>query len=694
MMRGLSGLDFRPQRRIIPRHCASKASLCVIAWPCVGSGADIVDALPTSPRDPMSTTTCPDYPDELKWSLWDKKKGSLPAGSDVADKLKALQKKHDAVDWKLFDASWPKAAKSAADLDQAFALRDRLYRGSVFALKKDALGITSAAKSMEKGAAKPVLDAAKAIAKAANAYADAVDEGIDTLKSLYDKALGALPKPADEKEGDGGDDEPGSVLLDPKRLVQQLKQCQRTPDRTVNFAFVDAVGKDQPAVAAMHPKMSSNSLFNKLKKETGSKTGAYGSAWVDGTSLMLQLDKPLSGLVKKMRSAVKVAGFRIAKVVLWKDDGTVFEQDDEPDDEADAPAAEPTVAATAMPAAPATPSGPAAKTVPAAPPGPAAKTPAAKTATPTTPAAPGTASPEAAAFMARLKAVLAKAAEAGDPSLAQQTKMLGSEAGVFSRKGDWASVDALMAQAEALFEKGKAAPASTPANTPATEPATQAASNPAAPGTEAQAEAQAAAWQARFETTEKIYLEVVARQPADAGKLRAVMDFAGGKAEAGQYASAAQALDRLDGMLAKVPAAAPATAPTGGGNGKLVAYRKTLLAMRSAVATVDAQIDALRQAIPASAPDETDLADDLAETLHELTEDLLDAVDDAMNAAYDDAAPVTQAVAGELERFQRDLQTNPLVKHVDSNKFGVKMSVASTLGSALTAVRNAMPVPA
>jgi Tfp pilus assembly major pilin PilA len=647
----------------------------------------------------MSTTTCPEYADELKLTYWDKKKGSLPSGSDVGDKLKSLQKKHDAVDWKLFDAGWPKAAKTAADLEQAFALRDRLYRGSVFALKKDALGVASAAKALEKekGAAKPVLDAAKAIGKAANAYADAVDDGIGELKSLYDKALAALPKPADTKggdkgsDGDGEDDEPGSALLDPKRLVAQLKQCQRTPDRTVNFAFVDAVVKDQPAVLAMHPKMSSTSLFNKLKKETGSKTGAYGSAWVDGTSLMLQLDKPLSGLVKKMRAAVKAAGFRIAKVVVWQEDGTVFEQDDEPADEADAPAA----GAAGTPGAPA---GPAAKSIPPAPPGgPAAKTPAAKAAT-AAPAAPGA---EAAAFMARLKALLAKAAEVGDASLAQQAKMLGSEAGVFSRKGDWTQVDKLMTQAEALFATAKGAPAgqAAQAGAPATDPAGK-----TPPRSEEELDA---AWLARFETTEKVYLEVMARQPADAGKLRAVMDFANGKAEAKQYAAASQALDRLDGMLAKVPAAPTRTDDTAkAGNGAakagdasgekgykgLVAYRTSLLEFRNAVATVNGQIASLKAAIPSQMPEESALADELSSELSSLTKSLLDAVDEAMNTAENVESPITDAMLDRLMAYADEVQTSELVEHVDSNPFGVTMTVQKTLMAALANIQAKWPV--
>jgi hypothetical protein len=292
--------------------------------------------------------------------------------------------------------------------------------------------------------------------------------------------------------------------------------------------------------------------------------------------------------------------------------------------------------------------------------------------------------------MARLKALLAKAAEAGDPALAQQAKLLGSEAGVALRKGDSTQVDKLMTQAEALFANAKAAPATQPA-----EPTNEAV-NKAEPKSEDDLDA---AWLTRFAATEKVYLEVMARQPADAGKLRAVMDFANGKAEGKQYAAASQALDRLDGMLEKLKAAAPGSeAPVAGGAGTvgLVAYRKSLLQLRSAVATVDGRIDQLKDAIANADSDESDLAelaDDLAEHLHEWTGDLLDAVDVAMGAISNVAAPVPKTVAGELARFETELN-GELVKHVDANKFKVATDIAGTLGKALGAVRAAMPVPA
>jgi hypothetical protein len=247
-----------------------------------------------------------------------------------------------------------------------------------------------------------------------------------------------------------------------------------------------------------------------------------------------------------------------------------------------------------------------------------------------------------------------------------------------------------MTQAEALFDKAKAAPA-----TPAAEPATETAGK-----TEPKSEEDlAATWLTRFAATEKVYLEAMARQPADAGKLRAVMDFANGKAEAKQYAAASQALDRLDGMLAKLQAAASGSeAPAAGAAATpgLVAYRKSLLELRSAVATVDGRIDQLKDAIANAQSDESDLAelaDDLAEHLHEWTGDLLDAVDVAMSAISNVAAPVPKTVAGELARFEAELK-GELVKHVDANKFKVATDIAGTLGKALGAVRATMPVPA
>ena len=179
---------------------------------------------------------------------------------------------------------------------------------------------------------------------------DEVDKQVALLQKAHkdDKALvrylGEVASAADtlrQSASEDADDEPDDVLLDPKKLLAQLNLCKRDPGRKVQFAYVD--GKDkQPALMAMSPKMSGRKLFARLQEAGGVKTGAFGVAWVDDTVLMLQLDKPLGGLVKKVRGPVKACGFRMTKAVLWNADGTVFEEDAETDAPAVEPIANPT----------------------------------------------------------------------------------------------------------------------------------------------------------------------------------------------------------------------------------------------------------------------------------------------------------------------------------------------------------------
>jgi hypothetical protein len=135
-------------------------------------------------------------------------------------------------------------------------------------------------------------------------------------------------KDAAARQNKDEDDEDDHALLDPGKLLTQLNLCKRDPERKVQFGFVDA--KDERAATlALSPRVAGRKLFSLLQTATGVKTGAFGLAWLDGTVLMLQLDKPLSGLVKKVRAPVKACGFRITKAVLWNADGSVFEQDED-----------------------------------------------------------------------------------------------------------------------------------------------------------------------------------------------------------------------------------------------------------------------------------------------------------------------------------------------------------------------------
>jgi len=415
-----------------------------------------------------------DHPDDLKFTHWDKKKGSLAAGSELAGLLKALQKRHEGVPWKLFDPAWARSARSAAELQEAFAQRDRLARSGLLELKKDANELAGAAAraAKDKAAGKSALDAARAIGLAAKAYAVELDVTIGSLKTLHDKALAALP--ADES-----DDEPPSVLLDPRQLLRCLTACRRDPEKRVQFAYVD--GKDkQAAVLAMSPRMSARRVFSTLQGETGVRTGAYGIAWVDDKSLMLRVDKPLGGLVKKVRAPLRAAGFRVAKVILWRDDGTVFEQDEAVDEEL-ADLTDVTDVTERMDVAGfAEAAGAAAEPLAA---GPEADVEV-------------NAAAAEAAFKARLKALLPKVAAAGAVAGAA-ARLLVNEAGVNARQRNWLQAGIVLRRAEDLLMGVASGVSATPAP-PATAATAAAPAPPAA--------ASAAASPGRFVHQAKVRL--------------------------------------------------------------------------------------------------------------------------------------------------------------------------------------------
>lgn len=325
------------------------------------------------------------------------------------------------------------------------------------------------------------------------------DKALADYLSDLDKAAAKTRKLAERDRQaldneDGEDDEPASVWLDPKKLLAQLTLCRRDPERRVQFAYVDGKG-EQPAVLAMSPKVSGRKLFAKLQAETGAKSGAYGSAWVDDTSLMLQLDKPLGGLVKKIRGPVKDCGFRVAKAVLWNADGTVFEQDEAPDEglSGDAQTPEPTTPVEAA-------------------------------------LTPADAGPK---FNARLSALLPRLA-AADPARLAELKGKVANAGTLARNKEFEQAHALLDEVEALL----AAAAGTSPPTPLA---------PGAPPPDPKAGAE---FNARLAALLLEVKEAIARKGGQAAELKALVTEAGMLAREKAFDRAHAMLDALDAKLA------------------------------------------------------------------------------------------------------------------------------------------------
>ncbi len=270
-----------------------------------------------------------DLPAELTKGFWDKKKGALD-GTGLDDTLKALQKKHEAVDWPKLAEGWTKAAgKDAAKLKALYEALDKLYRVKASPLKLEATALAAAADKAAKAkdAAKPRKDACALIAKEAQAYAKAIGRGLEALEKEFNIALKALPDEEESGEGEGEDDEPANALLDSGRLLKQLKQCKADPERQVHFAYLDN-NKEDPYLA-VHPRMNGRAMTAKLVKDIGIKTGAFGMLSIDGLQLKLVVEKKYGGLVKRIRIPIKKCGFKIGKVMLVSETGETLDQDDE-----------------------------------------------------------------------------------------------------------------------------------------------------------------------------------------------------------------------------------------------------------------------------------------------------------------------------------------------------------------------------
>lgn len=152
-----------------------------------------------------------------------------------------------------------------------------------------------------------------------------LDKSIASQRKDYDKALAKADKDASKGESEDDEENAGAaLLLDPKRLLSQFQMLKRDPQRRAQFAFV--AGKTESGFT-LSPKVAGRKLFAKLAEALDSKVGTFGLAWLDGATLVLQIDKAMGGVVKKVRAPIKASGFRIAKVVLWDAEGKVLEED-------------------------------------------------------------------------------------------------------------------------------------------------------------------------------------------------------------------------------------------------------------------------------------------------------------------------------------------------------------------------------
>ena len=182
---------------------------------------------------------------------------------------------------------------------------------------------------------------------------------------------------------------------------------------------------------------------------------------------------------------------------------------------------------------------------------------------------------------------------------------------------------------------------------------------------------------------------------AQAAKLQPLLDFAAGKAEAGQWRAALQALDQIDKLLA---------APAPGQGASLVKLQQARLGWEQARKKAQADLAEVARALDEAVRghneieeaedeyEEGDLKDGvrlLDQVFESLDGRLLDALDGALNAGPEQR-PARQAEAGAiLVEYRAYMATSALLAAIDDNPFR-PCTVQKSLDRALAAVAAAL----
>ena len=192
--------------------------------------------------------------------------------------------------------------------------------------------------------------------------------------------------------------------------------------------------------------------------------------------------------------------------------------------------------------------------------------------------------------------------------------------------------------------------------------------------------------------------------PAQADAMKGLATAGIAAVKAGDAPEVAKAVTAMKGLLGapstaappststSAPQAAPAVAPA---PGKFVAMQKSRLIWDSARKRVAGELQALRAAITDAAKGDQEVAaimaalNQLDDILVNLDESLLDKLDELLSTTEPGAhAKLLQEAKAIIAQYVAYTQSSQLVAKLDGNTpFGVKLSVASTMGTTLKALQ-------
>ncbi len=210
---------------------------------------------------------------------------------------------------------------------------------------------------------------------------------------------------------------------------------------------------------------------------------------------------------------------------------------------------------------------------------------------------------------------------------------------------------------------------------------------PANDGQTAAAVATEAKWEKALAAIELDYLQALSDRPADASKLRAVMSFAQGKAEKGEFEGAIAALKKLEEQLL---VKATATVPTGLVAAAVLRSELHNIRMNAARGLVQLAATLKGKADPRAHQIEP-IVEQLATAMPSQLETALEQLDSALKSGDSDAANSLRAsVQQDAKGWMTFLQTNAHeIRCSENNPWGIAVAIDQPVRAALSAILKA-----
>ena len=210
----------------------------------------------------------------------------------------------------------------------------------------------------------------------------------------------------------------------------------------------------------------------------------------------------------------------------------------------------------------------------------------------------------------------------------------------------------------------------------------------AAPASDGKIDAAEAEWNRRHEKARLATVKILKAGLGDSDKIRAVLSFAQGKAETGNYAVGLKALDTLEKLLV-----AAVKGKAGGGKGDIAAgivkKRKFLITRWQKVpAEVKVELGNLKSAIAANVPDED--PGELCAAIETSLDKLIGEIQSAIDASIGAGDPGYKTALKAIEQQKQKVRSHEIIQLLKKSPLVPGERFEASVCAALDEVRDAL----